>query len=151
MCVCTIHEVLRRTEPKLQVQQNSTNPNAGCPNRLGPSGKFVQNFAKITCLEIAVYRMKFDGFQNFKIRRGRKVQTQVHTVNSNSRPSDCQFSLFSKKNSIFRIFCIFGWLAIPINPDKWSCTAFLNQTIQIQPPTTLLRYGTGWTTGSFWI
>jgi len=31
---------------------------------------------------------------------------QVHTVNSNSQTSNCQFSLFSKKNSIIRIFCI---------------------------------------------
>jgi len=34
--------------------------------------------------------------------------------------SNCQCSLFSKKNPIIRIFCISGWLAVPINPDKWS-------------------------------
>ena len=29
------------------------------PNRLGPSGKNVENFTKITCLEIAGYRNKY--------------------------------------------------------------------------------------------
>jgi hypothetical protein len=32
------------------------------------------------------------------------------------------FGVFSKKNPIIRIFCISGWLAVPIIPDKWSCT-----------------------------
>jgi hypothetical protein len=43
-----------------------------------------------------------------------------NTVNSNSRISNCECRLFSKTNPIIRIFCISGWLAIPINPDKWS-------------------------------
>jgi len=44
--------------------------------------------------------------------------TQVRTVrvNSNGRTSYCQCSLFSKKNPIIQIFCISGWLAVPINP-----------------------------------
>ena len=42
------------------------------------------------------------------IRQGRKVETQVHTVNSNNQTSDCQCILFSKKNSIIRIFSITG-------------------------------------------
>ena len=29
---------------------------------------------------------------------------------------------FKKKNLIIRIFCISGWLVVPINPDKWSST-----------------------------
>jgi len=50
---------------------------------------------------------------------------QVHTVNSNSRNSNCQCSPFSNKNAFFsRIFCISGWLAVPINQDKWSPTVF---------------------------
>ena len=36
--------------------------------------------------------------------------------------SNCQCSPFSKKNPIIRIFCISGWLVVPINPDKWSST-----------------------------
>jgi len=59
---------------------------------------------------------------NLKIRRGRKVKTQVHSVNSSSLTSNCQCSLFSKKNPIIRIFCISEWLATTINPDKWSST-----------------------------
>jgi len=51
-----------------------------------------------------------------QIRRGRKV----HTVNSNSRTSYCQFSLFSKKYPVVGIFCISGRLVVPVNPDKWS-------------------------------
>ena len=34
--------------------------------------------------------------------------------------SNCQRSLFSKKNQIIRIFCISGWLAVPINAKKGS-------------------------------
>ena len=39
-----------------------------------------------------------------------------------SRTSKCQCSLFPKKTAIIQIFCISGWLAVPINPDKWSST-----------------------------
>ena len=59
-----------------------------------------------------------------QIKCVRKVLTQVHTVNSDSRTSNCQCSLFSKKNPIIRIFCISGWLAITINPDMWSANVF---------------------------
>ena len=59
------------------------------------------------------------------IRRGRKVQAQVHAVNYNSGTANCQYSLFSKENPIIRIFCLSGWLAVPINHDEWSSTAFL--------------------------
>jgi hypothetical protein len=55
-----------------------------------------------------------------QIRRGWKVQTQVHTANSNSRTRNCQCSLLSKKNPIIQISCVSGWLGVPINPDKWS-------------------------------
>jgi len=65
-----------------------------------------------------------------QIRRGRKVYTQVHIVNSNSRTSNFQCSLFSNKNPIIRIFCISGWLAVRINPDKWSSTV-LNSDVTI--------------------
>ena len=32
---------------------------------------------------------------------------------------DGQCSLFSRKNPVILIFCISGWLAVPVNPDKW--------------------------------
>jgi len=82
------------------------------------------NSTKLTCLEITGYRIKCSTvlwLLELHIRRGRQVQTQVHTVNSNSRTANCQCSLFSKKNPVIRIFCISGWLAVSINPDKWSC------------------------------
>ena len=98
---------------------------ANYPDRPGRSGKFVENSTKLTCLEISVYRFKYNTVLwhlELQIRRGRQVQTQVHTVNSNSRTSNCQCSLFSNKNPIIRIFCMSGWLAVPINPDKRSST-----------------------------
>jgi len=49
-----------------------------------------------------------------------KLKTQVHTVTSNSRTSNCQCRLSSKIKPNIRIFCIYGWLAIPIHPSKWS-------------------------------
>jgi len=51
-----------------------------------------------------------------------KFRSKEYTINSNSQASNCQCSLFSKKNPIFRIFCISGWLAVLINLDKWSST-----------------------------
>ena len=66
-----------------------------------------------------------------QIRRGRKVQTQVHTVNSNSSNSNCHCSLFSKKNPIILIFFISGCLAVPINPGKWSSVVIFH--VQLGP------------------
>ena len=40
------------------------------------------------------------------------------------KTSDCKCKIFSKKNPNIRIFCIFGWLAVPINPDKRRSTIF---------------------------
>jgi len=93
---------------------------ANYPDRLGPSGKFVDNCTKLTCLQITGYRIKYSTvlwLLELQIRQGRKVETQVHTVNSNSQTSNCQFS---KKNPIIRIFSISGWLAVPINLSNWS-------------------------------
>jgi len=58
------------------IQYNSTNPDAGYPDRLGPSGKFVQNSTKLTCLEITGYQIKYSTVLwliELQIRRGRKV------------------------------------------------------------------------------
>jgi len=98
---------------------------ANYPGRLGPWGKFVENSTKLTCLEITGYRIKYGTvlwLLEPQIRRGRKVQTQVHTVNSNSRTSNCHCSLFSNKNPIIWIFCSSGRLAAPINPDRRNYT-----------------------------
>ena len=32
---------------------------ANCPDRLGPSDKFVENSTKLTCFEITGYRIKY--------------------------------------------------------------------------------------------
>jgi len=74
-----------------------------------------------------VYRIKYSTvlwLLELQIRGGRKVLTQVHAVQNNSRNSYRQFNLFKKQNPIIRIFCIFGWLAVPFDPDKWSSTVF---------------------------
>ena len=42
-----------------------------------------------------------------------------------SSTSNCQCSLFSKKNPIIRIFCLSGSLVVPMNPDEWSSTVLL--------------------------
>jgi len=48
-----------------------------------------------------------------------RFRCQVRTVNSNIRISNCQCSLFSKKNPLIRIFRMSGLLAIPVNLYKW--------------------------------
>ena len=90
---------------------------------------FFENSTKITCLVITGYQVRYSAvfeLLELEIRRDRKDQAQVRTVNSNCRTSNCKSSLFSKKNPIIRIFCISGWLAVPINPDKWSSTAVVH-------------------------
>jgi hypothetical protein len=51
-------------------------PNAGYQDRLGLTGKFVENSTKLTFLEITGYRIKYNTvvwFLELQIRRGRKV------------------------------------------------------------------------------
>ena len=55
---------------------------------------------------------------------------RLHSLNSNSRTSSCQCSLLSKKNPIIQIFCVSGWLSVPINPDKRSSTVNKNKEIR---------------------
>jgi hypothetical protein len=58
-----------------KVQQNSSYPDAGYPDRYGPSGKSVENSIKPTCLEITAYRIKYSTvlwLLELQIRRGRK-------------------------------------------------------------------------------
>jgi uncharacterized sodium:solute symporter family permease YidK len=72
-------------------------------DRLSPSGIFVENYKKLTWLEITGYWIKYSivlWLLEHQIRRGRKLQTQMHTVNSNGRTSNAHFSLFSKKNPV---------------------------------------------------
>ena len=60
----------------IQGQQNSTSLDAGYLDRLGPSGKFVENSTRLTCLEIAGYRIKYSTVLwliELQIRGGRNV------------------------------------------------------------------------------
>ena len=69
------------------LQQNSIYPNAGYLDQFGPSLKFVENSIKLTCVEISFYPIQYSTalwLLELPIRRGRQVQTQVHTVHSNS-------------------------------------------------------------------
>ena len=94
---------------------------ANYPDRLGPSGNFVDNSIELMGLEITSYRIKHSTvlwLLELQIRRGRKFQTQVHTVNCNSRNSHCQCRLFSKKNTIIRIFVHIRITRRPSNPGN---------------------------------
>ena len=49
---------------------------ANCPDRLGPLGKFVENYTKLACLEITGYWIKYSTvlwLLELQIRCGRKV------------------------------------------------------------------------------
>jgi hypothetical protein len=114
---------------------------ANYTDRLGPSGKFVENSTKLTYLEITCYRIMHSTvlwLLELQIRHGRKVLTHVHTVNSNSWTSNCLCRLFSKKNPIIWIFCISRWLSVPINRYKWS-SLYMNRHALLsygkRPPT----------------
>ena len=77
------------------------------PNRLGLSVKFVNNSTKLTCLDITGYGLRYSAvlwLLEPQIRRGREVQTQVHTVNSNSRNSYCQMQPIYKEKSNYPDF-----------------------------------------------
>ena len=92
------------------------------PDRIVPSSKFVENSIKITFLEITGYQMKYSTVLwliELQIRRVRKVQTRVHTVNSNSRTANCRCRQFLKNNPIIRNFCLSEWLAALFNPENW--------------------------------
>ena len=57
-------------------QYNSTYPNAGYPDPLGRSSKFAKNYTKLTCIEVAGYRIKYSTVLwplELQIRRGRNV------------------------------------------------------------------------------
>jgi len=54
--------------------------------------------------------------------KGWNLPTYLQNANYNSRTSNRQCILFSKKNPIIRVFCLSGWLVVPINQDKCSYT-----------------------------
>ena len=81
---------------------------ANYPDGFGPSGKFVENSTKLSFRANTGYRIKYSTvlwLLLIQITRGRKVYAQVCTVNSNTRTTNFQFSLF-KKNTIIRISCL---------------------------------------------
>ena len=58
-----------------RIQYNYIYPVVGYPDRLGPSGKFVQNSTKLPCLTITGYRIKYSTvlrLLELQVRRGRK-------------------------------------------------------------------------------
>jgi hypothetical protein len=65
-----------------------------------------------------------------------------------SRTSNCQCSLFSERFSIIRIFCISGWFAIKINPDKCSSTV-LHFMVNVTTYTEFTSLEYGQVAGSF--
>jgi hypothetical protein len=62
----------------IKIQYISNYPDAGYPDRLGPSGNIAENYTKLICLEITGYRIEYStvkcyGCLELQIRRGRKV------------------------------------------------------------------------------
>ena len=75
-----VQAIIRPRIPLIRISNN--------PDWLGPSGKSVDNSTQLTCFEITSYRIKYSTvfwLLGLQIRRGRKFQTQIHNVNSNSR------------------------------------------------------------------
>jgi hypothetical protein len=69
----TAHDVEYSRNPLIQMLASR---NANYPDRLGRSGKFVENFTKLTDLKISGYRIKYSAVLRFielQIRRGRNV------------------------------------------------------------------------------
>jgi hypothetical protein len=65
-------------------------------DQLGPLGKSAEKSIKLTCLEITSNWIKYSTvlpLLELQIMHDRKV----HTVNSKSQTSNCQYSLYSKK------------------------------------------------------
>ena len=96
------------------------------PDWLGCSGKFVGNSTKLNLSwsyrlsDQVQYSVMASGTTNQARSKGLDAGTQ----SSNSRTSNCQCSVVSKKkNPIIRIFCISGWLGASVNPDNWSSPA----------------------------
>jgi hypothetical protein len=73
---------------QIALQYNSNYADTGYPDRLDPPGNFVENFAKLICVEITGYRMEYNivcyDCLELQTRRSRRVKMQVRTVNSNS-------------------------------------------------------------------
>jgi hypothetical protein len=96
---------------------------ANYPDRLGPSGKFVEGSTKLTSLEITGHRIKYRTvlwlleleLESGVVKRFRRGYV-LHIVTAGLQTASC--TVFSKKNPIIRNFCTSGWLAVPINPDK---------------------------------
>ena len=112
---------------KMMLLQNSTYPEPGYTDRFGPSGKCVENPTKISCLEITGYRIKYSRLSwllELQIRLGRKVQTQVHPTYFRLATQ----SIF-EENPINQIVFKSRWLAVPINPNKWSSTVLFPNSV----------------------
>ena len=68
------NEELRNATKQIQIQYNSIYPEH--PDRLGPSGRSVENSTKLTILDITSYRIKYTTVLwrlELQFRRGRKV------------------------------------------------------------------------------
>jgi len=94
--------------------------NANYLDRLGASGKFVENSKKQTCLYIIGYAIQYSAML-MASRTSNQVWSKSLDAGTcckcSSQTSSCQCSLFSKESPVVRIFCISGWLAIPFIPD----------------------------------
>jgi len=91
----------------------------GYPDRLGPSGKFVENSTKLSCLEIIGYRIKHVTvlrLLELQIRRNRKVYAHVRTAELQT----ANVAHFQRKNQLsgFSAYRDGTWHTVLMNPDK---------------------------------
>ena len=113
------------------------------PNRLDFSDKFVKNSTNLTCLDITGYVFKYSTvlwLLEFQFRRGREIRRRCILEIVTAVLQTAQCNLFAKKNQIIRIFCISGWLAVPINTFAASYlnTQGLNNSCLKSPASTLV-------------
>ena len=76
VCVCVCACVCVCVYSRTQLNRTLVIRIANYPDQLGPSGKFVENSTKLTCLEITGYRIKYSTVFRLlvlQIRLGRKV------------------------------------------------------------------------------
>ena len=99
---------------------------ADYPDRLGPSGRI---FLAVKVLHLFFYGLNVSPSCQIHLRNY-VIMFYLHVnkyVASSGPFTEIFFPLqtanvayFKRKYPIIRIFCMSGWFALPVNPDKWS-------------------------------
>jgi len=111
---------------------------------LSPLELQIKYSTVLSPLELQIKYSTVSWLLELQIRLGRKV----HTVKSNSRNSHCQCTIFSKKNLVIRIFCLSGWLVVPIHPDNRNSPVLKFTGYHFGPTLSLLCTHSYWFIGT---